>query len=207
MKKSHVFTILITAIVGLTIIGFTAYKVNLANSDNGGRVVKTSGKALVGGPFNMVNQDGEPVTEKDFRGKYMLIFFGYTFCPDVCPTELQVITAALEQLGDGAKNIQPVFVSIDPERDTPAVMKEYVANFYPGMIGLTGSKEQVAEMAKRFLVVYSKVAETGTPAKEYAMDHTSSTYLMGPDGNFIKHFSYGTDPDKLAKGLLAAIRG
>jgi len=207
MKKSRLITVVATLAIGLSMIGFTAYKVNLANSDKGGKVVKTTGTARIGGPFEMINQDGKPVTEKDFRGKYMLMFFGFTFCPDICPTELQVISAALEQLGETAKTIQPVFVSIDPERDTPEVMKEYVANFYPGMVGLTGSNEQVAQMAKTFLVVYSKVVEEGSAADEYSMDHTSSTLMIGPDGKFIKHFSYSTDAEKLAKAIVTAIGG
>ena len=107
-----------------------------------------SGVALVGGPFSLVDQDGKRVTEKDFLGKYMLVFFGYTFCPDVCPTELQVMSAALDQLGPEAARIQPVFVSIDPARDTPEVLKAYVGNFGHGLMGLTGSPDEIAAIAK-----------------------------------------------------------
>ncbi len=205
MRKSRIFTVAATLVIAMGIVGFTAYNLQLAKNDKGGRVVKTTGAAQVGGPFELVNQDGKTVTEKDFRGKYMLVFFGYTFCPDVCPTELQVISAALEKMGSSAKKVQPVFISIDPARDTPSVMKEYVSNFYPGMIGLTGSDQQIAKVAKAFLVVYSKVVEAGPDADEYAMDHTSSTYLMAPGGKFIKHFSYGTDAGKLASGLVQAM--
>ncbi|HFC05624.1 MAG TPA: SCO family protein [Rhizobiales bacterium] len=116
-----------------------------------------------------------------------------------------MITGALERLGDKAKQIQPVFVSIDPGRDKPAVMKDYVSNFYPGMIGLTGSPEQIAKVAKLYRVYYSKAAEKGAAEDEYTMDHSSIVYLMGPNGEFLKHFSYGTDAEKLAKGLEAAI--
>jgi len=202
MQKSQKIIILTCLVIGLMLVGFTAYRVNLKQ----GPIIKTSGKALIGGSFELVNHDGKKVTDKDFHGKYMLIYFGYTFCPDVCPTELQVMTGALEKLGDAAKNIQPVFVSVDPERDSPQVMKDYVANFYPGMIGLTGSPEQISNVAKRYRVYYSKVTEKGAEPDEYSMDHSSIVYLMGRDGSFVKHFAYGTDSDKLAKGIAAATK-
>lgn len=203
MKNSQKLITIATLLIGVAIIGFTTYKLTQPTQNT----AQSSGKALVGGEFTLTNQDGKIVTNKDFEGKYMLIYFGYTFCPDVCPTELQVMTGALEQLGDDAKAIQPVFVSVDPDRDTPAVMKEYVANFYPGMIGLTGSKKQVAAAAKVYRVFFSKVEEKGTDPDAYAVDHSSIIYLMGPKGEFVKHFSYGTDPAKLAKGIKAATKG
>ena len=159
-----------------------------------------SGAALVGGPFSLLDQDGKRVTEKDFLGKYMLVFFGYTYCPDVCPTELQVMTAALDQLGPGAARIQPVFVSIDPARDTPQVLKAYVANFGPRLIGLTGTAEEVATVAKAYRVYYAR-AGTGSSSTDYLMDHSSIIYLMGPDGSFVRHMAYTTDAAKLAAEL------
>lgn len=162
-----------------------------------------SGVALVGGPFSLVDQDGRRVTEKDFLGKYMLVFFGYTYCPDICPTELQVMTAALDQMGPAAKAIQPVFVSIDPERDTPEVVKSYVENFGGGLIGLTGTAEQVAQAAKAFRVYYAKA---GQDAADYKMDHSTIIYLMGPDGTFVKHFTYTSDAAQLAQELKALVR-
>jgi len=158
-----------------------------------------TGEALVGGPFTMLDQDGRRVTEKDFLGKYMLVFFGYTYCPDVCPTELQVMTAALDQLGPDADRIQPVFVSIDPARDTPAVLKAYVGNFGPRLVGLTGSPEEVAAVAKAYRAYYAKAA--GGSGTDYLMDHSSIIYLMGPDGRFVRHMAYTTDVAKLAQEL------
>lgn len=190
--------------VGILAVGLIAF-VLLFNFGNGGKIVRTSGTALVGGPFSLVDQNSKPFTEKDLKGKYSLIYFGYTYCPDVCPTELQVMTGALEQLGDLAKQIQPVFISIDPARDTPAVMKEYVSNFYPGMIGLTGTPAQIAAVAKEYRVYYAKAAEKGASKDDYTMDHSSIIYLMDPDGKFIKHFSYGTDATKLANGIKVAL--
>jgi cytochrome oxidase Cu insertion factor (SCO1/SenC/PrrC family) len=160
--------------------------------------------ALVGGPFTMVDHKGRTVTEKDFAGKYMLVFFGFTFCPDICPTELQVMTAALDQLGIAGEKITPILVSVDPARDTPAILASYVENFHPKLVGLTGSPEQLAQMAKAYKVFYAKVENASRP-QDYLMDHSSILYLMGPDGKFVKHFSYTTDAEGLAKGLLEAI--
>jgi cytochrome oxidase Cu insertion factor (SCO1/SenC/PrrC family) len=159
-----------------------------------------SGTALIGGPFTMVNQKGETVTEKTYAGQYTLVFFGFTFCPDVCPTELQVITAALNQMGADAEKITPIFVTVDPERDTPAVMANYVTSFHPRLQGLTGTPEQVAAMAKAYHIFYQKVPDAKNP-KDYEMDHSAIIYLMGPDGKFLKHFTYSTDAKVLAEAL------
>lgn len=164
-----------------------------------------AGTALVGGPFSLLDQDGKRVTEKDFRGKYMLVFFGYTYCPDVCPTELQVMMAALDQLGPEADRIQPVFVSIDPARDTPEVLKAYVGNFGPRLMGLTGTPGEVAAMAKAYRVFYAR-ASNGSSSTDYLMDHSSIIYLMGPNGSFVRHMAYTTDAQKLAADLKEALR-
>lgn len=163
-----------------------------------------SGVALVGGPFSMTNQDGRKVSEKDFLGKHMLLFFGYTYCPDICPTELQVMMAALDSMGPDAEKIQPVFVSVDPERDTPEVLKSYVENFGPRLVGLTGTPEEVAAISKAYRVYYAKAANPAAP-DSYLMDHSSIIYLMGPDGGFVKHFTYTTDAAKLAAELKEAL--
>jgi protein SCO1/2 len=162
------------------------------------------GLAAVGGPFTMVNHRGETVTEKSFLGKPMLLFFGFTFCPDVCPTELQVMAAALDELDEKGKNIQPIFVSIEPERDTPEVMAAYVSHFGDRFIGLTGSAGQVAAMAGAYRVFYARQENKERPS-DYLMDHSSTIYLMGPDGKFLKHFTYTTDPKTLAQGIAEAL--
>lgn len=162
-----------------------------------------SGTALVGGPFALTRQDGKRVTEKDFLGRYMLVFFGYTYCPDICPTELQVMTAAIGMMGEDGKAITPVFVSIDPQRDTPEVVKAYVENFGSNLVGLTGTPEEIANAAKAYRVYYAKAGNSGSD--EYLMDHSSIIYLMGPDGRFVKHFTYTTDAPQLAKELKEAI--
>ncbi len=160
----------------------------------------TSGVAQVGGPFTMINHKGEVVTDKSFHGKYMLVFFGFTFCPDICPTTLQVMTAALDQLGEKSERVTPVMISVDPARDTPEVLASYVENFHPRLVGLTGSPEQLAATARTFKVFYQKVENAKRP-QDYLMDHSSILYLMGPDGSFVKHFTYTTDAKALAEAL------
>lgn len=164
-----------------------------------------SGVALVGGPFEMVNQNGERVTEKNLAGKPALIFFGYTYCPDVCPTELQIMSATLDQLGDEAKDVQPVFVTIDPERDTPAVLKTYLESFGPRWTGLTGTPEQVRQITRAWHVFYEKRDNKAAP-QDYLMDHSSFIFLMGPDGKFIKHFNYTTDAKAFGEALVNALK-
>jgi protein SCO1/2 len=156
----------------------------------------------IGGPFTLVNGEGETVTEQQFRGKYMLVYFGYTFCPDVCPTALQVMAQALDQLPpETTAKITPVFISIDPERDTPEHMALYVKNFYPTLVGLTGSPEQVKAAAAAFRVYYAKVEEDGASPDTYLMDHSAIMYLMGPDGGFLSHFTHETTADDMALRL------
>jgi cytochrome oxidase Cu insertion factor (SCO1/SenC/PrrC family) len=167
--------------------------------------LRSVGTPDVGGPFTMVDHSGQTVSEKTYLGKPMLLFFGFTYCPDVCPTELQVMAAALESMGDAGSEIQPIFVSIDPARDTPEVMKAYVENFGPRFIGLTGTAEQVGIMAKAYKVFFEKQPNEAAP-DQYLMDHSSTIYLMGADGKFLKHFSYTTDAAKLADGLRAALQ-
>ena len=154
--------------------------------------------------FTLTNQDGKRVTDQDFRGKYMLIFFGFTYCPDVCPGELQVMSAALDQLGADGDKIQPIFITIDPARDTPEAMKIYVSNFHPRMVGLTGSDADIAGVAKAYRVYYAK-AKGSENSPDYLMDHSTILYLMGPDGKFVKHFTYNTDVKALTDGLRSAI--
>ena len=160
----------------------------------------TSGKALIGGPFMLTDQSSKQVTDKDFRGRYMLVFFGFTECPDICPAGLQLITATLGKLGAKADKIAPVFISIDPERDTPEKLAGYVKNFDSRFVGLSGTPDQVASVAKAYRVFYEKTANEAQPAA-YGMNHTSIIYLMGPDGEYVTHFTPTTDVDAMAEKL------
>jgi protein SCO1/2 len=160
----------------------------------------TSGKALVGGPFTLTDDTGTRVTDKDYRGRYMLVFFGFTSCPDVCPAGLQLISAALENLGPKADRITPIFVSVDPERDTPEKLAAYVKNFNPRFVGLTGTPEEVAGVAKAYKVYFKKVPNESKP-DEYGMDHTSIIYLMDSNGEFVTHFTPTTTVEELTAKL------
>jgi protein SCO1/2 len=165
-----------------------------------GSNVATTGTALIGGPFTLIGQDGKPVTDQAFRGKYMLVFFGFTHCPDICPAELQVMAAALDELGPKANDIIPIFITLDPERDTPRVVADYVKNFGQRFVGLTGSPEAIAEAAKSYRVTYSKFQEDETKS-DYTIDHSALVFLMGKDGEYLTHFAYGTPAAKMAETL------
>ncbi|MFO1059168.1 MAG: SCO family protein [Dongiaceae bacterium] len=138
----------------------------------------TAGVADIGGPFTLVDGSGREVTEKSWPGKWLLVFFGFTHCPDVCPTTLADLGQALDQLGPEADRLQPLFVTVDPERDTPAVMRDYVAAFGNRIAGLTGSAAQIAAVAKAYRVYYAKHPE----GSDYSMDHTAILYVMRPNG-------------------------
>src|SRR6185295_1827127 len=165
-----------------------------------GPAVQTSGKALIGGPFSLVDQTGKTVTDQDFRGRYMLVFFGFTHCPDICPAELQVMSAALDALGAKADSVVPIFITLDPERDTQAAMSAYVKNFGLRFVGLTGSSEQIAAAAKAYRVAYSKFQQDQT-SSDYSIDHSTLVYLMGKDGEYITHFAYGTPASQMTETL------
>ncbi len=152
------------------------------------------GKALVGGPFALVNHHGKAVTEKDFLGRHMLVYFGFTFCPDVCPTELSKIAATMDLLSADA-DVTPVFITIDPERDGVAEVKVYAEAFHPKMVGLTGSMEQIRAAAKAYRVYYAKNTSSG--ASDYLMDHSSIIYLMGRNGEYISHFTIESTPEEI----------
>ena len=155
----------------------------------------------IGGPFQLIDQTGRTVTDEDFRGRYLLIYFGYTYCPDVCPAELQIMSSALDKLGSDAGRIQPLFVTVDPERDTVDVMAQYVSHFNPQLLGLTGTVDQVARMAKEYKVYFAKQEPERGGDKAYSVSHSSLIYLMSPSGRFIDHFSFGTNPDEMASRI------
>jgi len=152
----------------------------------------------IGGPFALTDQNGAVRRDADFRGKLMLIYFGYTFCPDVCPTTLDEMTRALALLGPKAEEIVPIFITVDPERDTTPQMKAYASNFDPRLVALTGSPEQIAAVARAYRVYYEKAKGEGGA---YTVDHSSVMYLMGRDGRYIGHFDPGGTPDALAATL------
>jgi protein SCO1 len=152
----------------------------------------------LGGPFTLVAANGATRHDTDFRGKLMLIYFGYTFCPDVCPTTLTMMSDAMAKLGAAAARIVPVFITVDPARDTPAQMKLYIASFDPRFVALTGSPAQIAAVAGEYHVYYRKAAGEGG---QYTMDHSSEIYLLSRDGTYLGHFDSDIGANDLAQAL------
>ncbi len=164
----------------------------------------------IGGPFELMDSKGKTVTEASFEGRYMLIYFGYTYCPDVCPTRLLEMTHALEALEEvspeRAAKVVPVFISLDPERDTPQVIADYVTHFHPAMVGLTGSTAQLDAVMKAYRGYYRKVEpEEGEDPESYLVDHTSYVFLMGEKGQYVTHFPSTADAEDIGKSLVALI--
>ncbi len=158
------------------------------------------GRQTIGGPFVLTDQDGRTVTEASFKGKPTLIYFGFTYCPDVCPTALLLMETAMEKLGpDVPKKVNMMMITIDPERDTQKLLKDYVSNFGSTFTGLTGTPEQVAAAAKAYRVYYQKVpGKNGAP---YLMDHSSIIYLLDRNGRFVTHFTHEAKAETIAAGV------
>ena len=157
----------------------------------------------VGGPFTLIDHTGKTVTEKDFAGQYLLIYFGFTYCPAICPTELQKMNQALKQIGSAADRVQPLFITIDPERDTQTVMKSYVGQFHPRLIGLTGTIGQINEALKAWRVYARKVKDPAM--SEYTMDHSSYIYFMSPEGQLLGLYGTDSTPAAIAAGIQRAL--
>jgi len=192
----------IAGVLAVALVAAARWHLPLNPLAGGGSTTATVGadKIALGGPFTLVTQTGKTVTDATFRGKYLLVYFGYTYCPDVCPTELAEIATVLDTLGPLAAAIQPLFITVDPERDSPSVLASYVPQFYERLIGLTGTPEQIAHVAKAYRVYYAKVEDKDSPGA-YLMDHSAFVYLMGPDGKYLTMFSHRTGPDAMVKTL------
>ncbi len=161
----------------------------------------------IGGRFMLQDHFGRFITDQDIAGKFQLIYFGYTFCPDVCPTSLIALSAALNQLDEAeAEQFQPLFITVDPERDTPKVLGEYVTYFHPSLIGLTGTKEMIEHVSQLYKVKFERVEDPSRPADQYIIDHSSGLYLMAPDGQFITKFAHGASPGLIAERLRSYLR-
>ena len=165
--------------------------------------VASTGQAQVGGPFQLVDQDGRPVDESMLEGKWSLVFFGFTWCPDYCPTTLAALDATKQRLGDKAKDLQIVFISVDPERDTPQALKDYLSSdgFPEGVIGLTGTPAQIKAAADAYRAYYQKVGE----GEDYTMNHGLTIYLMGPDGQFRSALAHDLGPQRAAEVIERAM--
>jgi len=208
MPQSTLARAVLIFVGGLTILfaGFAAWlwtQQPAANVASRGATTST-GSALVGGPFELIDQAGRTRSEADFRGSYMLVYFGYTFCPDVCPTSLTVMTRALQALKDTdpglAAKVVPIFITVDPERDTVEALATYAPHFHESLVALTGTAAQVAAAAKAYRVYYAKAEDDS--ASDYLMDHSSFIFLMDPDGRYLTHFAHDATPDTILKALI-----
>jgi protein SCO1 len=189
--------ILISAcVIGLIFLAAVAWRAGVFAGDD-------KGTAMVGGPFELVDQNGQPVDEKILKGKWSAVFFGFTYCPDVCPTTMQALGAAQQQLGSKADKLQVIFISVDPERDTPEQLKTYLSNevFPRGTIGLTGTPEQVAAVGKAYRIYYKKRGE----GSDYLVDHSTPVYLMNPKGQFDRVIPFGVSPEEIARQISEAM--
>jgi protein SCO1/2 len=156
------------------------------------------GRGTVGGPFTLTDQTGKQRSDTEFRGKLMIVYFGYSYCPDVCPTDLMAITQALDALGPAAEGVQPVFITIDPERDTK-VLADYVLAFHHSLVGLTGSPDEIRKVADAYKAFYVKVRDERNG--DYSIDHAGVIYLMGPHGEYLGFMPPQTNPDRLTEVL------
>ncbi|MCW5698360.1 MAG: SCO family protein [Rhodospirillales bacterium] len=205
-KRSNILLsiLAIAVLIGVAFASGQYYFGSFTESAGSSGATTTTGEvgATIGGPFKLIDQHGNVVTDVDFRGKYMLVFFGYTFCPDVCPTGLARNSEALELLGEKGDNIVPIFISVDPERDTVELLKNFADFFHPRLVALTGEKDMITEVAKAYRVYYAKVVEPDNKDDEmYLIDHSAITYLMGPDGKYIRHFGHNLSAERMAELL------
>ena len=191
------FVLVAAALAALVILGAGVF-LALALRDNPRGAAGTMLASAIGGPFRLIDQNGKTVTDADLKGKWSLVYFGYTHCPDACPTALNDISIALEDLGTKRDAVRPVFITVDPERDTPEALKAYVTSFDAPIVALTGTPEQVAQAAKGYRVYYAKHPEAGG---EYSMDHSSVIYVMDPQGRFTASFTHESTPEQIAERL------
>jgi cytochrome oxidase Cu insertion factor (SCO1/SenC/PrrC family) len=191
------FVLVAAVLAGLAILGAGVFFV-LALRDNPRGAAGTGLVSAIGGSFGLTDQNGKTVTDVDLKGKWSLIYFGYTHCPDACPTALNDIAIALDELGAKREEVRPVFITVDPERDTTEALKAYVTSFDAPILALTGTPEQVAQAAKAYRVYYAKHPEAGG---DYSMDHSSVIYVMDPQGRFTASFTHESTPEQIAERL------
>ena len=188
------------SILGIVIAMLFAWQYGFLSP--GGKRSGTIGVAKIGGPIALTDHTGAARTEKDFSGKLMLIYFGYTYCPDACPTALQIMSVAMQNLGKKANAVTPIFITVDPERDTVKHLNDYVKNFDARMVGLTGSADQIKQAAKVYRVYYRKAEPAaGEPPQDYLMDHSSVIYLMDREGRYLTHFTHQSPSEKIEAAI------
>jgi protein SCO1/2 len=190
--------------LALTFILAGAPQMALAHGDHDTPVTAPSG--VIGGSFSLTDQNGKKVTDADFRGKIMLVFFGYTHCPDICPVTVSTLSKTMGLLGDKADAVVPIFITLDPKRDTPAVLKDYLANFDKRMVGLTGSPKDIKKAADAYKVYFSVAEASKQKNGDYMVDHSTIIYMMGKDGSYLEHFSYDAKEQDIANAIKEALK-
>jgi protein SCO1 len=194
MKRGFPLSFAIVGVLLLAVVVFFAWQRYAAINPGSGT---STGVAAIGGPFTLTDQTGKTVTDQTYKGKWLLVFFGFTFCPDVCPTTLNQVAQVMDRLGPLASQVQPLFITVDPARDTPPVLAQYTAAFDPRIVGLTGTPEEIAAAAKAYRVYYAKVDQGG----DYTMDHSAILYVMRPDGRYEAFFSADAKADDITAKL------
>lgn len=203
MSANRALRSIITLAAALGLSGLIAYAQIAAYRAHGSSVQQVAGSPI-GGPFTLVDQHGKPFTDRDLAGHYALIYFGYTFCPAVCPMELQTMTIALKTLGASGNAILPVFITVDPARDTQSVMANYVPQFSPRLIGLTGTQAQIDTVLKDYHVYARKAIDP--KMSDYTVDHSSYIYFIGPDGVLLDTFGAGSKPDEIVAAVKRSLK-
>jgi cytochrome oxidase Cu insertion factor (SCO1/SenC/PrrC family) len=186
----------------LSVSGYLAWRTYSFNQRSTTFRAQALSSTPIDGKFSLIDHNGKNVSQNDFKGKYTLVFFGYTYCPDVCPTTLQDVGLIMDDLGDLAKQVVPLFITIDPARDNVEVMKDFVENFHPSVVGLTGDEKQTSAAAKSFRAYFAKVIPDKDAPEDYHMSHTARLFVMGPDTKPVTFFQYG----ETAKNMTRKIR-
>ena len=192
------YTLAAVLLVGALFVSLYLWQLGDAREAQLSQASGQTGVADVGGPFSLIDQNGVRRTDQDFHGRHMLVFFGFTYCPDVCPTTLAILSAALDEIGPAAENIVPVLITVDPARDTPEALKLYLSSFGPNFVGLTGTEEEIAAAADAYHAFYEIVEGEGD---DYTLNHSTAIYLMGPEGKFVTSYTLNMGPDAIAADL------
>ncbi|MFC4352005.1 SCO family protein [Fodinicurvata halophila] len=222
--RIYLLSALVLLLVMLIAAGGLVYRMGLESSQSSAQErndseLAESDSVPIGGDFNLVNDQGEDVTQATYDDSYKLVFFGFTHCPDICPTTLSDITRTMERLGSAGEPIQPLFISVDPQRDTPETLRQYLSNFHSSIVGLTGNEQQVKQAADAFRVYFEKAepenysgAEEDRAAEseasgntDYLVNHSANIYLMSPGNDYITHFNYGAEPKEMAGMIRLAL--
>jgi cytochrome oxidase Cu insertion factor (SCO1/SenC/PrrC family) len=202
MKRTFPISLAVAGMLLLVVVVFFGWQ--RYGAINSGQVTST-GVAAIGGPFALTDQTGKAVTDQTYKGKWLLVFFGFTYCPDVCPTDLLQIALAVDQLGEAGEMVQPIFITVDPDHDTPAHLKQYMSLFHPRFIGLTGDADAIRAIARAYRVYYKKVEWDDRSG--YTVDHSAFIYLMGRDGEYLGFFPPGASAERLVEAIRPRLGG